>query len=106
MALLKVPERKSGKTRLVAFIDNLKGIGSNRQVDDYLHEELDDYLYPYYLGFLEFLSYPALMAADIWPFISVGCALKTAALPAHCIKSAHNGFMFLSAEDLWSTVCF
>src|SRR5207244_11691610 len=74
MALLKVPERKSGKTRLVAFIDNLKGFGYNRQVDDYLYEELDDYLYPYYLGFLEFLSYPVLMAADLWPFIGVWLA--------------------------------
>src|SRR5207244_5060757 len=78
MALLKVPERKSGKTRFVSFIDNLKGFGSNRQVDDYLYEELDDYVYPYYLGFIEFLSYPVLIAADLWSFLCDWLAFKTA----------------------------
>src|SRR5881398_57296 len=92
MALLKVPERKSGKTRLVAFIDNLKGFGSNRQVDDYL--------YPYYLGFLEFLSYPVLMAADLWPFIGVWLAFKTAGQWEHWKKSRHMFNRFLIGNAL------
>src|SRR5437867_11164174 len=99
MALLKVPERKSGKTRFVSFIDNLKGFGSNRQVDDYLYEELDDYLYPFYLGFIEFLSYPVLMAADLWPFIGVWLSFKTAGQWEHWQKSRHmfNRFLFCYA---------
>jgi hypothetical protein len=100
MALLKVPERKNGKTRLVSFIDNLKGFGSNRQVDDYLYEELDDYLYPYYLGFLEFLSYPVLMAADLWPFIGVWLAFKTAGQWEHWKKSRHTFNRFLIGNAL------
>ena len=100
MALLKVPERKNGKTRLVSFIDNLKGFGSNRQVDDYLYEELDDYLYPYYLGFLEFLSYPVLMAAELWPFIGVWLAFKTAGQWEHWKKSRHTFNRFLIGNAL------
>ena len=100
MALLKVPERKSGKTRFVSFIDNLKGFGSNRQVDDYLYEELDDYLYPFYLGFLEFLSYPVLMAADLWPFIGVWLTLKTAGQWEHWKKSRHTFNRFLIGNAL------
>ena len=100
MALLKVPERKNGKTRLVSFIDNLKGFGSNRQVDDYLYEELDDYLYPYYLGFLEFLSYPVLIAADLWPFIGAWLAIKTAGQWEHWKKSRHSFNRFLIGNAL------
>ena len=92
MALLKVPERKNGKTRLVSFIDNLKGFGSNRQVDDYL--------YPYYLGFLEFLSYPVLIAADLWPFIGAWLAIKTAGQWEHWKKSRHSFNRFLIGNAL------
>jgi hypothetical protein len=100
MAILKVPERKSGKARFVSFIDHLKGFGSNRQVDDYLYEELDDYLYPFYLGFLEFLSYPVLMAADLWPFIGVWLTLKTAGQWEHWKKSRHTFNRFLIGNAL------
>ncbi len=100
MALLKVPERKSGKTRFISFIDNLKGFGSNRQVDDYLYEELDDYLYPFYLGFIEFLSYPVLMAADLWPFIGIWLAFKTGGQWEHWQKSRHMFNRFLIGNAL------
>jgi hypothetical protein len=100
MALLKVPERKNGKTRFVSFIKNLKGFGSNRKVDDYLYEELDDFLYPFYLGFLEFLSYPVLMAADLWPFIGVWLAFKIAGQWEHWKKSRHIFNRFLIGNAL------
>ncbi|HZC81825.1 MAG TPA: hypothetical protein VE222_08935 [Nitrospiraceae bacterium] len=100
MALLKVPERKNGKTRFVSFIDNLKGFGSNRQVDDYLYEELDDYWYPFFLGFLEFLSYPVLIAADLWSFIGAWLVIKTAGQWEHWKKSRHIFNRFLIGNVL------
>jgi len=100
MAFLKMPERKNGKTRFVSFIKNLKGFGSNRQVDDYLYEELDDFLYPYYLGFIEFLTYPVLMAADLWSFIGVWLAFKTAGQWEHWKKSRHTFNRFLIGNAL------
>src|SRR2546427_9116098 len=100
MALLKVPERKSGKTRFVSFIDKLKGFGSNREVDDYLYEELDDSLYPFYLGFIEFLSYPVLMAADLWPFIGIWLAFKTAGQLEHWKKRRRMFKPFLIGNAL------
>ena len=100
MALLKVPERKSGKTRFVSFIDNLKGFGSNRQIDDYLYEELDDYWYPFHLGFIEFLSYPVLMAADLWSFIAAWLAFKTVGQWEHWKKSRHMFNRFLIGNAL------
>ena len=100
MALLKVPERKSGKTRFISFIKNLKGFGSNRAIDDYLFEELDDYLYPFYLGFIEFLSYPVLMTADLWSFIGVWLAFKTVGQWEHWKKSRHTFNRFLIGNAL------
>ena len=100
MALLKVPERKSGKTRFISFIQHLKGFGSNRAIDDYLFEELDDYLYPFYLGFIEFLSYPVLMTADLWSFIGVWLAFKTVGQWEHWKKSRHTFNRFLIGNAL------
>ena len=100
MALLKVPERKNGKTRFVSFINNLKGFGSNREIDDYLFEELDDYLYPFYLGCIEFLSYPVLMTADLWSFIGVWLAFKTVGQWEHWKKSRHTFNRFLIGNAL------
>ncbi len=100
MVLLKMPERQSGKTRLVSFIENLKGFGSNRQVDDYLYEELDDYLYPFYLGCIEFLSYPVLIAADLWSFIGAWLAFKTLGQWEHWKKSRHTFNRFLIGNAL------
>jgi hypothetical protein len=65
-----------------------------------LYEELDDYLYPFYLGFLEFLSYPVLMAADLWPFIGVWLTLKTAGQWEHWKKSRHTFNRFLIGNAL------
>src|SRR5712692_6699599 len=100
MVLLKMPERQSGKTRFVSFVENLKGFGSNRQVDDYLYEELDDYLYPFYLGFIELLSYPVLMAADFWSFIGAWLAFKTLGQWEHWKKSRHMFNRFLIGNAL------
>lgn len=100
MALLKVPERESGKTRFISFIKNLKGFGSNREMDDYLFEELDDYLYPFYLGVIEFLSYPVLMAADLWPFIGLWLAFKTVGQWEHWKESRHTFNRFLIGNAL------
>lgn len=91
LSALKAFQRDRATGFCRTFGRNFKGWGGA--------ETANDYWYPFFLGVLEFLSYPALMATGNWTFIGAWLGFKTLAQWKHWGENrpAFNRFLIGNA---------